>query len=148
MKKQDLNSFQISLDDDLEVINKKKDDKIDYYTFFLFLLVGSGCNWVLPSALFQQIPYFEQHSPQGVCISTYMNASVNIGVLFVLIYIFLYVKYGLNSLPYSKFIPGLLISSCCGTFFCGFTYQITIDNFSFFIFLCCAIGGNFFLNLL
>lgn len=117
-------------------------NKIDPFTFILFLFLGSGCNWVLPNALFQELPYFQQISPQGFCMATYMSLSLNFGVLIVILF-FIYIKiYGKESLSYNKLVPSLLIMSSLGTLFAAFTYQIEINGISFFIYIACAIGGT------
>jgi hypothetical protein len=119
-------------------INNKK---IDPFTFILFLSLGSGCNWVLPNALFQELPYFQQISPEGTCLATYMNLSLNFGVVIVILYLFYIKIFGKESISYTKLIPFLLIVSSLGTFFAAFTYQIIINNISLFIYISSAIGG-------
>jgi hypothetical protein len=38
--------------------------------FFLFMVMGSGANWVFPTALAQEIPYFEDNQPEGMSCPT------------------------------------------------------------------------------
>ena len=99
-----------------------------------------GANWVLPTVLFQQIPYFQEHNPEGLCISTYMNASVNCGLIVFFIFIFIneYIKHIDNSVV----VPYLLATSVLGTFFSAFVYNVTSGNVSIMLYLCCMIGGS------
>ena len=95
---------------------------------------------VCPAALAQQIPYFEQHNPEGLCIATFMNASTNLGVLTVIIYFFL-IRY-IYPIPHSIAVPIILISSPFAAYLVSFVYNVTINNISIFLFLCCSIGGS------
>ena len=95
---------------------------------------------VCPGALAQQIPYFQQHNPEGLCIATYMNVSTNIGVLTVVIYFFL-LKY-IYQIPHTVAVPIILIFSPTAAFLAAFVHNVTIYNISIFLFLCCAIGGS------
>jgi hypothetical protein len=51
----------------------------DASTFLCFMLLGSGTNWVLPTALVQEVPRLQKTHPEGNCMASYMNGSVNAG---------------------------------------------------------------------
>ena len=113
-------------------------------TFAVFALLGMGSNWVLPTALFQQIPYLQRRLPEHLCLATQMNASVNAGVLMVVLYLTLLRKYGNAEggfLSYSSVVPLILACSCAGTFLASFIYVTQIGGVSLPLYLVCAIGG-------
>lgn len=109
--------------------------------YLLFMAMGAGANWVFPTALSQQIPYFENHLPEGLCLATYMNATTNLGFLLVVLYL-----YGITQwrilLDYHVAIPALLATSCIGCFLAAGVYSITVDGISLLLYLCCLVGGS------
>lgn len=107
--------------------------------FVIFMIMGSGANWVFPTALSQEIPYLEDNQPEGLCLATYMNASVNIGLIFLIIYVFIY--YNMYKIPYCYSVPVLLMLSSIGCFLTAGTYSITFDDTSILLYISCAIGG-------
>ncbi len=109
------------------------------FSFTLFMCMGSGANWVFPSALAQEIPYFEDHLPEKLCIATYMNATTNFGLIFMLI--FVYIHYYVMPIPHSISVPTLLIGSTVGCFLSAAVYPISSGGVSFMLYICCAIGG-------
>lgn len=54
--------------------------------FTIFMVMGAAPNWVFATALAQEIPFFEQTLPLGLCIATYMNAATNVGLIFVIVH--------------------------------------------------------------
>jgi len=74
--------------------------------FVLFMLMGSSLGTVLA----QEIPYFEEHLPEGLCIATFMNASTACGSLFTFVY--LYMKHIGYTVPFNVSVPTLLVGSC------------------------------------
>lgn len=109
------------------------------FHFVLFMIMGSGANWVFATALTLEIPYFENHQPEGLCIATYMNASNNLGILAVMIYLFVHTYY--YKVPYYYSVPSLLAWSSLGCFLAAAVYPIVVNNVSLLIFLCSWIGG-------
>jgi multisubunit Na+/H+ antiporter MnhG subunit len=109
-------------------------------TFGLFMCMGSGANWVFPTALAQEIPYFENHLPEKLCIATYMNATTNLGIIFMLM--FIYVHYYVTPIPHYISVPALLLGSTLGCFLAAAVYPITAGGVSFMLYICCAIGGG------
>jgi hypothetical protein len=110
------------------------------FEFFCFSCFGAGANWVLPTIMFQQIPYFQNNQPEELCISTYMNASVNCGLL--MFFTFLFVNKFVRHIENKDMIPYLLGTTVLGTFFAAFVYSITVNGLSIFIYLSCFIGGS------
>ncbi len=107
-------------------------------TFALFFIFGMGANWVTASALFQQVPYLEMVAPEGLCISAYINASVNAAIVFV----YVYVKYGGQELvPNSYMIPAILICGSMGCFFAAAFYSVQMYGMSFFLLIGGLLGG-------
>lgn len=111
-----------------------------YVQFLLFMCMGSGANWVFPTALAQQIPYFENNLPEKLCIATYMNATTNFGFIAMLAYLS-YHRY-IGPIPYEYSVPSLLVLSSLGCFISGGVYDITSNGASFMLYLCCALGGT------
>jgi hypothetical protein len=109
-------------------------------TFALFMCMGSGANWVFPNSLSQEIPYFENHLPEKLCIATYMNATTHCGVIFMLT--FVYVHYYVRPIPHHISVPTLLLGSTIGCFLASAVYPITENGVSFMLYICCAIGGG------
>jgi len=118
--------------------------------FAIFFILGFGPNWVIPSALFQQVPWLMRSQPEGLCLATYMNASVNVGVLSVVLYSVLMRRFvhhdgdgdGDGAIPLSMIIPAILAVSCFNAFLAAGVYSITVSHISILLFLCCAIGGS------
>mmetsp|Transcript_12824 Transcript_12824/g.19267 ORF Transcript_12824/g.19267 Transcript_12824/m.19267 type:complete len:477 (+) Transcript_12824:12-1442(+) len=112
-----------------------------YYSyFFIFMIMGSGANWVFPTALSQEIPYLEEVLPEKLCIATYMNATTNLGLVSMLCY--LYIHSYIMPIPYYYSVPSLLIVSAVGSYLSAGIYSITTDGFSLSLYFCCAIGGS------
>ena len=120
-------------------VNDKEETKWQFVqTFLVFMVFGAAPNWVFATALAQEIPYFEQHLPEGLCIATYMNAASNIGLLAVISYVT--INY-YHPIPQSVSVPGLLLMCVVGCFLTAFTYSITAFNTPVLLLVCCGIGG-------
>lgn len=113
------------------------------WTFLVFCVFGMAANWVLPTALFQEIPLLEKNAPESLCLATYMNASVNCGVVFTIAYLTLlkYWRRAKEAMPHSRIVPLILAVSCLGTFLAAGVANLRVANSSLPLFLCCAIGG-------
>lgn len=114
--------------------------RLDYIIkFSLFCIMGAGANWVFPTALIQQVPYFEDSLPEGVCIAAYMNAVTNIGFFVMLFYLW-YIN-SVRFIPHSYSVPALLVTSAVACFLTAGVYPIHYDGVSYMLYLCCALGG-------
>lgn len=113
------------------------------WTFAVFCTFGMAANWVLPTALFQEIPLLEKNAPESLCLATYMNASVNCGVVFTIAYLALlkYWRGAKEAMPHSLIVPIILTTSCLGTFLAAGVANLRVANSSLPLYLCCAIGG-------
>ena len=112
-----------------------------YETFAIFATLGMGANWVLPTALFQQIPYLERRLKDHLCLSSRMNASVNCGVVAVVFYFYLLRRYGVENLPHRIVVTAVLVASMSGTLLAAGVYDLEVFGQSFPLYLVCAIGG-------
>lgn len=105
----------------------------------LFGTMGIGTNWVLPTVLFQQIPWFEERQPEGLCLATYMNAANTCAVVGALVY-YLVTEHCYH-IPHSVSMPVLLSLSFFASIYVAFTYQYTVNDLSLFLYLGMALGA-------
>lgn len=98
----------------------------------LFATLGIGTNWVLPTVLFQQIPWFEERQPEGLCLATYMNAANSCAVVGALLY-YLITEYCYR-IPHSVSMPSLLCLSLFASVYVAFTYEYTVNDLSLFLY--------------
>jgi hypothetical protein len=115
-------------------------DRVQIVDFLTFSSFGSGANWVLPTVLFQQIPYFQEHLPEGLCISTYMNAAVNCGL--ITFFTFLAISTFVFPIENHRVVPFMLATSVLGTFLSAFVFGITIQGVSIMLYFSCFVGGS------
>lgn len=120
-------------------------DGLPYYVdykakFFIFMVMGFGANFVFATALTQEIPYFINTQPEGLCLPSYMAATLNGGLL--VLFAYLYIYNNIYKIPYSTSVPFILVLSTFGCVFTAFTYSITVGNLSLFIYISCFIGGT------
>jgi hypothetical protein len=106
----------------------------------LFFFMGSGANFVLPTALVQEVPYFENNLPEKVCISTYMNLVTSLGLISMFAY--LYVNTYVWKIPYSISVPAMMVVSTVTSFVVAGVYPITVGGISLLLYFCCFIGGS------
>lgn len=110
------------------------------YEFALFATMGAGANFVLPTALAQQIPYLEHHTPEGLCIATYMNISTACSILFTLTYLGLKNR-GIIDIPFSTSVPSLLTVGFLTSFLAAGVYTVVVWKISLLLFICCTVSG-------
>lgn len=108
--------------------------------FVLFVCMGSGANFVLPTALVEEVPYFEDVLPEKICIATYMNLATSLGLIAMLTYLFI-TEY-VCKIPYSYSVPFMLITSTVTSFIVAGVYPITVGKVSLLLYICCFIGGS------
>lgn len=108
--------------------------------FLLFIFMGSGANFVLPTALVQEVPYFENVLPEKLCIATYMNLMTSLGLISMLAY--LYVNNYIYKIPYTTSVPFMLVTSSLTSFVVAGVYPITVGKISLLLYICCFIGGS------
>jgi len=95
---------------------------------FIFVIFACGPGWVFYNCLFFQLPYFQQHQPEGICLGTFMNlwgsfASVLTFCFYLLDgYIF---NFNIDILTiFMLFITPISVIVC------AFTYSIDIEGIS------------------
>jgi hypothetical protein len=108
--------------------------------YVLFAIFGAGTNWLLPTILFQQIPWFENRVPEGLCIATYLNTSNSFALIGTLTYC--YVNKYHREIPHSITLPFILWLSVFGTLFAAFTYNYTVGGYSIFLFISTFMGAT------
>jgi hypothetical protein len=136
------NLHDIEVEPTIEIVDDMK--KIHEPNFIrnmlLFAAMGSGANWVLPTVLFQEIPWFQDHMPEGLCISTYMNAANNFAVIVNITY--LCINHFYRPIPHEIMLPFILSLSFFASIFVSFTYHIVINDVSVFIFIANFLAGT------
>lgn len=108
--------------------------------FVLFSVMGSGANFVLPSALYQELPYFQDNLPEKQCIATYMNLANSLGLFAMLSY--LYYNDYIKPIPYTVSVPTMLVVSAVTSFLSAFIYPFTAGDVSLPLYVCFFIGGS------
>jgi hypothetical protein len=108
--------------------------------FTLFMFMGAGANFVLPTALVQEVPYFENVLPERLCVATWMNLMTGLGLLSMLAY--LYINAYVRAIPYAYSVPFMLITSTVTSFVVAGVYSVTINKVSALLFICCFVGGS------
>lgn len=95
---------------------------------------------MLPMAIVEEIPYFQNVLPEKICIATYMNLANGLGLLGMLAY--LYITTYIRNIPYSVSVPFMLITSTITSFLVAGVYPITVGKVSLLLYICCFIGGS------
>eukprot|EP01041_Mallomonas_annulata_P010632 gene10632-22197_t len=108
-------------------------ESVSILRFCEFVVFGFGPSWVLASVLFQQISYFQRFQPEGLCISAFMNASINLG--FHGLSLFIYLSCGIGG------CVGSLSVVVMSPFMSAF------DNDYISAFRCGGSGGMFLVSL-
>ena len=119
-------------------------DKVDDYSytfkFSMFYILGIGPNWVFASALLQQVPYLENHVPEGLDIAAYMNVANSSSLLSVIAY-GMYTKYK-GPIPHSISVPFILNLSCFVAFLAVGIYDVNAGGVSICLYLCNYFAGS------
>ena len=113
--------------------------KFTFYHFYqLDYIFNSGANWVVSTALSQEIPYFENVLPEKLCISTYTNAANALNLVFVILFVWYKERYG--PISPSVMVPFIMILAgvCC--FLIAFTWQFSFNEISWPLYLANVLG--------
>jgi hypothetical protein len=107
--------------------------------YVLFALMGAGANWLLPTILFQLVPWFQDRAPEGLCLSTYLNTVNSFALVGTLSYC-----YANHSKPISHSImmPFILWISVFATFFAAFTHSVTVGGLSLCLMITTFLGAT------
>lgn len=122
-----------------ETAHKGMDPYQNMKNMVLFGTLGIGTNWVLPTVLFQQIPWFEERLPEGLCLATYLNASNACAVFAALVY-YLITEYWYR-IPHSVSLPALLSLSVFASIYVAFTYEYTVNDMSLYLYIGSFLGA-------
>lgn len=94
---------------------------------------------MLVTILFQQVPYFQRHQPEGLCMATYMTVVSCCSLFVTLAYCYAHIFHRL--LPTSFMIPVLLVTTFFGTIFSALTYHYTVANSSLYLLIALYLGA-------
>jgi hypothetical protein len=108
--------------------------------YALFAMMGAGANWLLPTILFQQIPWFQDRAPEGLCLATYLNTVNSFALVGTLTYC--YVNQYHKPIPHSIMMPIVLWISVFATFFAAFTHSVTIAGTSLCLMITTFLGAT------
>lgn len=108
----------------------------DVKRMILFGTLGLGANWVLPTVLLQQVPWFSEHLPEELCVATYLNVAAACAASCSFLYYYL-AEHGYGVPRVS--VPSLLILSFVASVYVALTYNYTIHGNSYFLF-----SGHYF----
>ena len=131
----------MSLHDSLDSTGDKESSGARRLAFVVFFVLGLGTTFGAPAVLFQQAPYLQLVAPEGVCVSTFMNAAVCSGLIITLTYLRLVERWGEDALPATKTIPCILITGSMSLFLAAETYTFTAWGVSVGLLLACFLGG-------
>jgi uncharacterized membrane protein YvlD (DUF360 family) len=97
----------------------------------------------MSGALFQELPYFQQHLPEGLCLASRMTMSANSGLILAFLY-YLYNRY-VRPVPNVVAIPFLIVLVSFAMMACSVWFDLTYDGTSFalyfFMFLAGCVGN-------
>jgi hypothetical protein len=108
--------------------------------YFLFAILGAGANWLLPTILFQQIPWFQDRVPEGLCLATYLNTVNSFSLLGTLAYV--YINHYHTPIPHTVMMPFILWISVFATFFAAFTHSVTVNGLSICLMITTFFGAT------
>ena len=114
-------------------------DQWNIWNLALFSVMGMGANWVLPTALYQQVPWFSEHLPEELCIATYMNVAAACAACFAFMF-FIITERGYH-VPHSVSVPLLLMLSFIGSVYVALTYSYSIFGNSYYLYFGHFIGS-------
>lgn len=104
--------------------------------YILFALLGAGANWLLPTILFQEIPWFQDRAPEGLCLAT-VNSFALVGTL-----TYVYINHYWKPISHSIMMPLILWISVFASFFAAFTHQITVSGISICLMITTFFGAT------
>ena len=104
--------------------------------------MGMGPNWVQPTAISQEVPYLQNFAPERLCLATYLNASVNCGLIVTIFYL-LILKFGNTHLVSSSIVvPSIIIISCLCCFAAAAVNGLILAGISLPLYIVAFIGGG------
>ena len=122
-------------------------------TVVLFALLGVGTNYMVPVALFLQIPLMQQRQPEGIRLASLMNAAVNVPTAISAAYV-LYRARPQHCRRADKapklsggfrqdaLIVVLLIANVAAASLASAAWYVVIEGASLCLFIACSIAGT------
>jgi len=111
----------------------------DFVIATLFVVFASGPSWLAQSALFLEVPYFQQHSPEGLCLATWLSISLNLVAVLVFVY-YLIDKY-LVAIAIDANLLTMLFLAPIATVTVAFTYEYSFGGISWPLLICSFLTG-------
>ena len=105
----------------------------------LFGFMGSGPGWLLSTSISQEIPYFQNYQPEGLCLSSRLTFMMNAGLVIALFY-YLTNKY-LVSISHEAAIVFLMAFITITTFLAAFNYSGVADGISLNLYIFAFLSG-------
>ena len=103
------------------------------------MVLSGGGNFFLYNALFLQVPYFQQHQPEGLCLATWMIVSANIAV--PLVYCFYLLDRYVYTLSLDVTLLVMMAISTTAAIALSFTYSMSLNNTSWPILIAAFLSG-------
>ena len=129
-------------------------------THILFAVLGAGTNYMVPVALFLQLPLMQQTLPEGVLLASRMNLAVNVVPICLSVVYVLYrsrpgMCRGEKAQPASgdgcytrmyrlrrdAVVILLLLGNVAAASLAAAAWNVVIDGVSFFLYVACALAG-------
>ena len=111
----------------------------DWSITTIFVTFAGGPGWVFYNLLFLELPYFQQHQPEGLCLATFMNVCANAASLIVLLYFILDMFIFYFDIDIVTIIM-LFVAPIC-IIICSFVYSISVDGISWPLYVFSLVAG-------
>lgn len=111
--------------------------KVPFY-YILFLLMGIGPGWMVPMAIFLEIPAFQKILPEGLSLSANLNVICNLGIPGTFLYLLFHHRYSVSD----KTVVGFLCIAevvTCILLICS--WNITFHHLSIGLYIGGFFGG-------
>ena len=116
------------------------DERLSYLAkFAIFFILGYGPNWVIATVLAQEIPYMQNHQPEGLALAAYMNAANASATLCTFGY-WVYTTY-VGPIPHNVALPLMLGLSIFSGIIAVAAYNVTAGKVSIILYLACFLAG-------
>lgn len=111
----------------------------DLFNALLFVVLAGGGNFLLYNALFLQIPYFQQHQPEGLCLATWMIVSTNLSV--PVVYFFYLLDHYFCSFSIDRSLIAMMAITSTTAISLAFHYSISVNNISWALLIGSFVSG-------
>ena len=119
----------------------------------LFFCVGLGTGYLVPVALFLQLPILQKRLPEGICLASEMNVGVNTPILLACVYVLYRARparfrrkkhggaQGSSTFRRDCLVVLLLTVNVFAAMLAALTWFVTLGRVSFFLFVACFLAG-------